>query len=411
MFVGDARRLGADVEKSWEKTGNDAEVFPEIAGTAIERHALHERFDQLEFATWFGRSVGLHSHLDTGSASRSPSLTLWRNDRFVVDLQFWSAPDTTFRDHGYSGAFAILTGETIHCIYRLEFIAHPEPGIMLAKLDLETVDQLREGMVQSVYQERPFIHRPRHIDRPTVTLSVRSIPTPLPVGHYEYYRPGFAIEITHTRFNHDPFKTEMAFMHYLADTDPHQLEWYIEQVTDHSQDRRLTFRLVLSLFDRVPVDVLEHLALINRLLDRLQDRYGAWVDAFGVALEHRLREKQVEWSVMHDVDHRLLAVLLQTYGERSAIDDAVRRFRGVDRTDIWIAERLKEMIAQGAIRLSMEDFQYNILRDLILGWSETDVIAVAMSRSNMPTSPSRVREFCAALRKVDVLEPLFAGWR
>jgi hypothetical protein len=101
-------------------------------------------------------------------------------------------------------------------------------------------------------------------------------------------------------------------------------------------------------------------------------------------------------------------MLLQTYRQRSAINDAIRRFRDVDQTDIWIVDRLVEMIGRGGIRLSFEPFQYHVLRDLILGRSETEAIAAAMSRSDLGVNASQVREFCAALRQVDILKPLIA---
>lgn len=406
MFVDDVRRLGADVEETWDKTGDDPGAFPEIASTAMERHGLHEGFNDVGFATWFGRLAELPCQFDSKSLFGAPSIALWGSGKFVVEIYFTNEPDAAIHDHNFSGAFGSLIGEAIHCVYRLAGAVHPEPGITLTRLDLEMVEQLREGMVRTIHHGRRLVHRVWHIGRPTVGLCVRTISVPLPLRQYAYYPPGFGIEVRGPLSSGDLFQSQMTFMHFLADTSPHQLEWYIEQVIDHSRDPRLTFNLVLSLFDRASVDIIEHLAMINRLLERLQYRYGAWVDAFGAALEHRLQEKQLLWHAMHDGDHRLLAVLLQTHGERSAIDDAIRRFRDVDRTDIWIADRLTELIEQGGIRLCMDGFQYGILRDVILGRSETEAIAVAMSRSNVPTSASQVREFCAALRQVDILQPL-----
>ena len=174
-------------------------------------------------------------------------------------------------------------------------------------------------------------------------------------------------------------------------------------------DARHALKIVLALHDNSEGQILEHLSLLDRLLDLLEARYGAWIGEFAASLEYRLRENRVKWHEVRDVDQRFLAAALLTFSRRDEIVEAVKRFRDANQPVEWIIERLKGMIDSDGLAVIISDFQFALLRDLILGRPEADVVAAAMAQEGHEQSADDLQRLCSALRQIDIFQPLFAA--
>ena len=177
MLIDVVRQLGTEVDQRWARQGYALDAFASIATDAIERFTPHDRFDLAEFGDWLTRIADLPDQLDPKSKFGDPPITIWRTSRFVVDLYFWTTPETALHDHGFTGAFTNLLGESLHGVYRLGSIDAPEPGVMVTDLNLQTVELLDRGSIRPILGGRQFVHRVTHISRPTVTLTVRTVDT------------------------------------------------------------------------------------------------------------------------------------------------------------------------------------------------------------------------------------------
>ncbi len=52
-------------------------------------------------------------------------------------------------------------------------------------------------------------------------------------------------------------------------------------------------KFVLALHDKSEANLIEHLSLLDRLLDLLEARHGAWIGEFAASLEYRLKQNRV----------------------------------------------------------------------------------------------------------------------
>ena len=369
----------------------------------------HDRFDLAEFADWLTRTEDLPEQLDPTSRFGDPPITVWRASRFVVDLYFWTTPETALHDHGFAGAFTNLLGESLHCIYRLGAVDEPEPGVMVTDLDLQAVELLDKGSIRPILGGRQFVHRVTHISRPTVTMAVRTVCTSPIFRPYLYFYPSIGIEVRQNAEEQGQLlQKRRKFLSFLATTGNPYLESYVKRLVDRS-DAREALRYVLKLSYDADMHPLEHLSLLNRFLEQLEARFGAWTDEFGAALAYQIKESRVHWHQIQDVDERFLAAVLLSLPTRSEIIATVKKYREPTNPLEWVVERLKGMIEAKALAVTIDDFQFSLLRDLILGRSEAEVVDAALARDGHGQSAGDLRKLCSALRQIDIFEPLFAG--
>jgi hypothetical protein len=252
------------------------------------------------------------------------------------------------------------------------------------------------------------VHRVTHISRPTVTLTVRTIDTVSTFGQYMYFYPSIGIEVGRKLEEQDQLlQKRRRFLSFLAATGNSHLESYVKQLVDQS-DAREALRYVLKLNDDVDLHPIEHFSLLNRFLEQLEARYGAWIDKFGSALQHQIVENRVHWHEIHDVDQRFLAAVLLALPTRRAVIETVKKYREPTAPLEWLIERLQGMIEAKGLAVVINDFQFSVLRDLILGRPEAEVVEAALAREGHSQTAGDLRNLCSALRQIDIFQPLFA---
>ncbi len=409
MLLDSVRQLGEEVEDAWARADYAIDAFAPIAVRDLERHALHEQFDLGDFSDWLSQTDELAKQLGPRSKFGDPPITLWRSSRFVIDIYFWINPETALHDHGFAGAFTNLTGESLHCIYGLGPVEEPAPGVMLSSLDLQTVERLDKGSIRPILGGRKFVHRVWHISRPTVTICVRTAGGDPGLGQYTYFYPRVGVEERRKQEEEDELlQRRLKFLTFLASTgDPH-LEHYVENLLK-TADARQAIKFVLALNHNSEASVLEHLPLIDRLLDLMEARYGAWTGELAASLAYQLRENRVKWHDLRDVDQRFLAAVLLSFSNRAEVIEAVREFRGANEPVEWIIARLKGMLDSDGLAVNLDDFQFAVLHDLILGRPEAEVVAAAVADARHEQTEADLQRLCSALKQIDFFQPLFAG--
>jgi hypothetical protein len=75
----------------------------------------------------------------------------------------------------------------------------------------------------------------------------------------------------------------------------------------------------------------------------------------------------------------------------------------------WLIERLQGMIEAKGLAVVVNDFQFSILRDLILGRSEAEVVEAAQEHEGQGQTAADLYRLCSALKQIDIFQPLFAA--
>src|SRR6185369_880279 len=166
------QEMGAAVEREWRDAGYDAIRFPDIAAATLERFKAPEQIDPVDVLREIETAPLSRQQDVEGSFSNLP-LTLFNSTRFYIDLYFWLDGTTTIHQHGFAGAFQVLSGSSLHGHYDFRVGRQVSPYFALGNLTLREVQLLERGDIRKIIPGRDYIHSLFHLDRPSTTLTVR----------------------------------------------------------------------------------------------------------------------------------------------------------------------------------------------------------------------------------------------
>lgn len=185
--------VGTAVEREWRQAGYDATRFPEIAAAALERFNAPKRVDPLDILRNIETAPLTRQQDVEGNFSDLP-ITLFTGTRFYIDVYFWLDGTTTIHQHGFAGAFQVLTGSSLHGHYRFRVRRAVSPHFALGDLSLKEVHLLKRGDIRKIIAGPQYIHSLFHLDRPSTTLTIRTIGLPNAQPQFRYLHPGIAID-------------------------------------------------------------------------------------------------------------------------------------------------------------------------------------------------------------------------
>lgn len=186
-------RIGPEVAAAWKRVNHDEDRFPELA-TAILADLFAGPVPTLaEITAWVMAQTELPHQLDPASLFGDPPLTVWRSRRFVVDVYTWLDGTTSIHEHAFRGAFGVLHGSSVHTRYRFSEEGRSGPRFRFGKLEIGHVEVLRRGDIRPIDGSRT-IHSLFHLDRPSLSVIVRTYGDKDMGIQYEYLLPGLSVE-------------------------------------------------------------------------------------------------------------------------------------------------------------------------------------------------------------------------
>ena len=182
--------LGEAVRTALGRANHDERKLPEIAASELEHAALDTDFDLVQVAkflleTQIKQQPDLHF-------SDLP-LVLYRCQDFYIEMLIWVAGSTSIHQHGFSGAFRVLAGSSVHTEYEFEERDRISSRLLLGETRLRRTELLRAGDVRQITSGRDgLLHALFHLDQPSVTLVVRNKSEPWALPQYSILKPQVA---------------------------------------------------------------------------------------------------------------------------------------------------------------------------------------------------------------------------
>lgn len=187
------QEMGAAVEREWRDAGYDSIRFPDIAAATLERFKASERIDPIDIVREIDAAPLTHQRDVEGNFSNLP-ITLFNAPRFYIDAYFWLDGTTAIHEHSFAGAFQVLTGSSLHGHYQFRATRAISPHFALGKLLLKENSLLSRGDIKNIIPGPTYIHSLFHLDRPSTTLTVRTITLPNSQPQFAYLHPGVAFD-------------------------------------------------------------------------------------------------------------------------------------------------------------------------------------------------------------------------
>ncbi len=406
--------LGRAVERRWRDKSYSEELFPEIAGQAMEELDAITHVDP-----W-----GLVRHLQEGlelppqqeQEFGDVAVTVYAAPRFRIDVYFWLDGTTSIHEHGFSGAFQVLLGSSIHSLYAFEREREINAHFSVGRVHLKDVEGLGRGDIRRILPGREFIHALFHLDRPSATLTVRTYQVPSALPQHCYLKPHLAFD----PFYKEPLTTQkiQSVRMLLRMGHPEAYSLIGEMLS--SADFQTAFQTLEAAFRHLslktqqararardaqaaPPDEWEH---FHELFKKAYRRHGQLVNLLPPVISEMQRESVLIdlRSQITEPEHRFFLALLLNLPYRTLVLDMVRRrfpqLDPVDKICCWLAElsaiksvRSPEMSILGAGGFG--DEQRFLLRRLLAGDSIEHI-----KESLMREVPTQYDERKAAIEKL-----------
>jgi len=348
-------QLGELIEQRWKDKNYGEWAFPEIAAQSLAEAEAIEKVDLQDILRCVHNSTALpQQHKDDFS---DLPVTLYQGPRFSVDVYFWLDGTTAIHQHSFSGAFQVLSGSSIHNLYTFEQEQGINSYLSVGRVLLQEVQSLTRGEIRKILPGRQFIHSLFHLDRPSVTITVRTNGEPTALPQYSYLKPYFSI---------DPFfkeqltaKKVQSVRMLLRMKDPTAYPLIDELVS--SSDFHTTYLILSAAFEHLvdqtsqrlspstegepcPHDSLEQRSYFRGLLKKARRRHGSLMNFLLPVLGEVQRERALVNLRSHVFgnEHRFFLALLLNVEQRPLIFDFVRqRFPDRDPIDTicnWVRE-------------------------------------------------------------------------
>jgi hypothetical protein len=191
------RALGERIERQWRNLQYRHTLFPEIAARALSDVQLDDELDFDQLTAW-----ALDARTppqDAGPTFADLSLCVYEAPYFVIQILLWNEGVADIHQHGFSGAFRVLAGASVHATYALPLRREVNELMRIVDVESQRVELLDAGDVRAIWAGAGLTHGVFHLDVPTLSVVVRTRSEPWHGPQYLVLPPhlalaGFALE-------------------------------------------------------------------------------------------------------------------------------------------------------------------------------------------------------------------------
>ena len=417
------RKLGEELELRWRQRDYAGSAFPDLAAASLEGADEVEAIGTWDILRWIAREPALPAQQDPRSQFSDLAITFYEAPRFFVSGLMWLDGTTAIHQHSFSGAFRVLAGSSLQTRYRFRETRLVNDRFRLGALDRERVELLATGSVRPIVSGQGLIHSLFHLDRPSVTLIVRTKCDEGTRPQWSYHAPGIAID----PFFEDPVTTKkleavrvfLSLDSTAADVELHEML--------AACDLQTTFQILSSLFHQVAATPLKRAfgaesgERFERLIGQARKRHGSAVDLFEQAFHEQRRQHEIIGvrGSLKSPEHRfLLALLLNVADRREVLALIAQRYPDRDPVDTfadWVDElsKTRELGSLFPNVLRIPDFDVEhlvVLRRLLRGGSVADAasdLCAALPTEDPASVGGLTERIVASFRDASLLRAMF----
>jgi hypothetical protein len=397
------RDLGLTILDRWRQADFDARAFPDVATSALGDRPPSAHVDPMEVIRWVHEAPVLTPQVDVAARFGQPPITVFNCEGFHIDVLFWVDGTTAVHQHAFSGAFHVMQGSSLESTYAFVPGRRYSELLMTGDLSLRGVELRQKGDVAPIAAGTQFVHSLFHLDRPSVSVVVRTPLDRLAGPQYMYSRAGLAFD---PFARSDALDRRLQTLDLLQKLDSPEFEG-VATGSARRADAFLAFRLLDELSSRVE----PHDRYVT-LLRGVKPAHAELIDRLIAHAELQRRERHIvtRRKVAKQPEHRFFLALLMNLEDRASVFDMVRRvfparppvdaivgwlaeFQRLDAINAWVTDVAKSAPAP-ILDVPMDEAGLGAVRDLLEG------------RGDAPAAPAIV-ERRAAVRSSSLLRPLF----
>lgn len=187
-------RIGQRIENEWLKEKFDPAALPAIAERTLRDDPAHLAVKAPDIANWYISHPDLPQQYNDNSRFGQPPVTMFAHRRFYIEVLHWFDATTAIHQHGFDGAFAVLSGSSIHSTYHFAETDRTSERLLFGDVTHQNSELLHPGSVRPIHSGNGFIHALFHLERPSLSIVIRTPQTRSAGIQYSYEPPYIALD-------------------------------------------------------------------------------------------------------------------------------------------------------------------------------------------------------------------------
>jgi len=234
------------LEKDW-----DRERFPDLAKKTLEKLIIEPSLEEFEkeVSEWLNNN-DLVPQLNLYNNFGEPSLTVFNNGKFALDIYFWRKNDTLIHSHGFRGAFKIMYGLSLHEDFVVETLNTFSKDILNTKLTQKNIKVMKPGDSQQINPDMELTHRVVHLGDPTVSLCLRTVED-TELNQWHHLTTGLSFQKKHV--SEKTIKRSLYFQYLLKSDEKKAKDFYQKLLDELSSAEQISLYEAVC-FDQVGLD-------------------------------------------------------------------------------------------------------------------------------------------------------------
>lgn len=244
------------IDDEWRKLDYSCQAFPDLVWELTNDLDLRPFGDLKALAELIDEPTV--RYLQVPSSFSDLHINLFDNGRFLVEVLNWWGSDINIHDHDFSGVQYQLAGSSLNVVYSFQGEEN-EARFALGNLDVARTEYWRPGDRSIVRPGRAEPHNVNHIDRPTVSLLIRTSPLQSYGPQRNYFPPSVAANYG---VADAALRKKIKALRLQASNFPNEFPPMFRSITAKMSDTELLFTLVKM------VDILflpQFVSLVNEL--------------------------------------------------------------------------------------------------------------------------------------------------
>jgi hypothetical protein len=395
--------LGDNVAEKWVRGGSREEDFGEIATNGLAESGILTSIAPEEIVAWVMKSE--HVLDQKVSDFGQPPVRVYTGDGFYIEALFWIDGTTSIHEHAFTGAFGVLSGSSVQSTYTFTPERVVSERLIIGRTRFIASELLNRGSIRPIHSGDSLIHSLFHLDRPSVSIVVRSsakVRNARP--QYFYFRPYLAL------YDFDlpsVWVIQTRMLESLTRTDAPSFWKAAREISSHC-DPFMLFRTISIGFRRKKEDQDNWELLLSTI-----PRQTRWLlDYILPCVEENERSGRISSlrSKIHDPMHRFfLALLLNVPTREELLRLISERFPSRDPRSLilsWLTELFKEQRAGVQLNSEMLFLVQHILQgsDFDSAWPS---LRLAFGCEGQ-LDEELMRRTWSHLQGIDLFKPLFS---
>jgi hypothetical protein len=359
--------LGDTIASHWAHTEYDNLALPAIAADAMEARRPSDNADWRDIAVKAAIGTRLPPQPNIGARFGQPPITVFAHPRFYIEVLFWLEGSTDVHQHGFSGAFAVLAGTSIHTEYSFRRRRRVNGDLLVGDLRVHDATILLPGDVRPIVAGDHLIHAVYHLGKPSATVVVRTAFDSESLPQYTYFYPHLAVDIEVESALEKRRSQSMSLLWSLgADADAEVAAQAIR-----AADATSAFKLVCDARER-----LDGSEAYARIIESGLAAHGTWLNEVAEVAEERLRIRGLKHLAnrARTPEQKLMIALLMTVPDIGQLRALIaREWPGSNPVDTLV-DSLFSLAADGLITLGQDNLTSMILRYALEGVPPVSVV-------------------------------------